>query len=116
MKYLELPLSVTQLKRIHLQPLEDKVAAKLITWNGGHVTMADRSTLVKAVLTCIDIYFVIVLDILVEVLMKIDRIIRAFLWAALLKYLVKNTKLIGRWCANLKIVEALGFSTTQNCL
>jgi hypothetical protein len=60
MKYLELPLSVTQLKIIHFQPLEDKVAAKLIPWIGRHVTMADRSTLVKAVLTCIDIYFVIV--------------------------------------------------------
>jgi hypothetical protein len=30
MKYLGLPLSVTRLKRIHFQPLEDKVAAKLI--------------------------------------------------------------------------------------
>jgi hypothetical protein len=107
MKYLELPLSFTQLKRIHFQPLEDKVAAKLTPWIGRHVTMADRSTLVKAVHTCIDIYFVIVLDIPLEVLMKIDRIRRAFLWAALFKYLVENTMLIGRWCANLNIVEAL---------
>jgi hypothetical protein len=42
-----------------------------------------------------------------EVQMKIDRIRRTFLWAALFKYLVENTKLIGRWCANLNIVEAL---------
>ena len=49
---------------------------------GKHVTMAGRATLVKSVLTSIVIYFITVLDIPVEVLMKIDSIRRAFLWAA----------------------------------
>jgi hypothetical protein len=82
MKYLGLPLSVTRLKRIHFQPLEDKVAAKLLPWIGKHVTMAGRSTLVKYVLTSIAIYYITVLNVPVEVLMKIDSIRRAFLWAA----------------------------------
>jgi hypothetical protein len=47
MTYLGLPLSVRRLKRIHYQPLEDKVAIKLIPWVGKHVTFAGRSTLVN---------------------------------------------------------------------
>ena len=74
MKYLGLPLTVTRLKTIHFQPLEDKVATKLIPWIGRHVTMAGRTTLVKAVLTSIVIYFITVLEILMEVLLKIDNI------------------------------------------
>jgi hypothetical protein len=81
MKYLGLPLSVKRLKRIHFQPLEDKVANKLMPWIGKHVTMAGRGTLVKSVLTSIAIYFITVLNIPMEVLMKIDSIRRAFLWA-----------------------------------
>jgi hypothetical protein len=82
MKYLGLPLSVTRLKRIHFQPLEDKVARKLVPWIGKHVTMAGRTSLVKAVLTSIVIYYNTMLEIPLEVLMKIDSIRRAYLWAA----------------------------------
>jgi hypothetical protein len=82
MKYLGLPLLVKRLKRIHFQPLEDEVAIKLLPWIGKHVTMAGRSSLVKSVLTSIAIYFITILNILVEVLLKIDSIRRAFLWAA----------------------------------
>jgi hypothetical protein len=61
MKYLGLPLSIKRLKRIHFQPLEDKVATKLVPWIGKHVTMAGRSSLVKSVLTSIIIYYITVL-------------------------------------------------------
>ena len=44
--------------------------------------MAGRSVLVKAVLTSVVISFITVLDVLAEVLLKIDIIRRAFLWAA----------------------------------
>jgi hypothetical protein len=62
--------------------LEDKVATKLVPWLGKNVTMVGRATLVKSVPTSIFIYYIIVLNILVEVLMKIDSIGRAFLWEA----------------------------------
>jgi hypothetical protein len=52
--------------------LEDKVVAKLVPWIEKHVTMVGLTTLVKAVLTNIVIYFITVLDIPMEVLMKID--------------------------------------------
>jgi hypothetical protein len=77
-----LPLSMHRLRRIHFQPLEDKVATKLVPYMGKHVTMAGRGTLVKSVLTRIVIYFATVLDIPMEVLMKIDSMRRVFLWAA----------------------------------
>jgi hypothetical protein len=44
--------------------------------------MAGRSTLVKFVLTSIAIYYIAVLTVPIEVLLKIDSIRRAFLWAA----------------------------------
>jgi hypothetical protein len=82
MRYLGLPLSLTRLKRVHLQYLEDKVAGKLVPWLGKHTSMAGRNILVKAVLTSVVIYFITVLEIPMEVLLKIDSIRRAYLWAA----------------------------------
>jgi hypothetical protein len=73
MKYLGLPLSVKRLKRIHFQPLEDKVATKHVPWIGKHVTMAARSTLVKSVLTSIPIYYITMLNVPVKLLLKIDN-------------------------------------------
>jgi hypothetical protein len=58
------------------------VANKLIPWVGKHVTFSGRTTLVKAVLTSVVIYFITVLEVPMEVLMKIDSIRRAYLWAA----------------------------------
>ena len=78
MKYLGLPLSVMRLRKVHFQLLEDKVTSKLIPWEGRHVNMAGRSTLVKTVLTSVVIYFIAVLDVPLEVLLKIDSIRRAY--------------------------------------
>jgi hypothetical protein len=60
------------------------VATELIISLGSkkHVTMAGRATLVKLVLTSIAIYCITVLNITIEVLIKIDRARRAFLWEA----------------------------------
>ena len=45
------------------------------------MAIAGRMTLVKAVLSAVAIYHLTPLDLLVEVLMKIDRLRRAYLWA-----------------------------------
>jgi hypothetical protein len=55
------------------------VAAELVSWLGKHVTMAGHATLVKSVLTSIAIYYIAVMNISIEVLMKIDSIRRASL-------------------------------------
>jgi hypothetical protein len=78
--------------------------------------MAGRATLVKSVLTVIVIYYITVLNVSIEILMKIDSIRRAFLWASCDKVTGGNSKLIGKWCASLRIVEGLGSSTSQNLL
>jgi hypothetical protein len=59
--------------------LEYKVAAKLIHWLRKHVNKVARSTLVKSVLTSIAVYFIDMLEIPMEVLIKIDSIRRAFI-------------------------------------
>jgi hypothetical protein len=73
MKYLGLPLLVTRLKRINFQTLEDRVAAKLVPWIGKHATIAVQTMLVKPVFTSIVMYYITVLNVPVEVLMKIDN-------------------------------------------
>jgi hypothetical protein len=50
-KYLGLPLSVWELKRVDFQPLEDKMAGKLVTWDGKNINEAGRGALIKSVLT-----------------------------------------------------------------
>ena len=69
------------MKRIHYQPLEDKVAGQLTPWVGRHVASAGRVVLVKSVLTAIAVYYMTALDLPVEVKKKIDALRRAFLWA-----------------------------------
>ena len=80
MKYIGLPLSIKRLKRIHFQPLEDKIAAQLAPRMGKHVASPGRVVLVKSVLTAIAIYYITVLNLLVEVLNKIDALRQAYLW------------------------------------
>lgn len=63
-------------------PRQSKVAGKLVPWLGRHATMAGRLVLVKAVLTSLVIYYITVLHVPVELLLKIESIRRAFLWAA----------------------------------
>jgi hypothetical protein len=81
MKYLGLSLSATRLKRIHFQPLEEKVVARLIPWLGKNVTMDEHATHVKLVLPSIVIYYITILDAPIEVLMKNDSIRREIIWA-----------------------------------
>jgi hypothetical protein len=49
MKYLGLPLYITHLQEQVFWPLEDKVAARLVPWQGRHVTTAGHMVLVKLV-------------------------------------------------------------------
>jgi hypothetical protein len=79
MKYFGLPILVKRLKRIYFQPLEDKVATKLVPWTRKHVTKVGRASLVKSVFTSIVIYYITMLNIPVDVLLKIDSIRSAFL-------------------------------------
>lgn len=55
-KYLGLPLHVRKLRKIEVQPLIDKIGARLPGWKGRFLSSAGRETLVKTVLSSQPIY------------------------------------------------------------
>lgn len=79
-KYLGLPLSTRCLRRIEVQPLFDKIAARLPAWKGKLLNRAGWLTLVKSVLAAVPIYFLTVFPLKKWASKKIDRLRRAFLW------------------------------------
>jgi mannosylglycoprotein endo-beta-mannosidase len=80
-KYLGLPLTTRRLKKIDFQPLVDKAAGKLSTWNGQNLTQAGRACLVKSVLSSKLVYLLTVLKPTKEILHELDKLRRRFLWA-----------------------------------
>ena len=80
-RYLGLPLSVWQLKKVDLQFLEDKNASKLVTYEGQNITIIGRTALVKSVVTSQVVYFITSLVIPPGILHNINKLERAFLWS-----------------------------------
>jgi hypothetical protein len=54
-KYLGLPLHTRRLRKIEVQPLIDKIAARLPGWKGKFLSSSGRETLVKTVLSSLPI-------------------------------------------------------------
>jgi hypothetical protein len=63
------------------QPLVDKAAGKLSTWNSWNLSQAGRACLTKVVLTSQPVYLLTVIKPPKEVLKDNDKIRRRFLWA-----------------------------------
>jgi hypothetical protein len=82
LKYLGLPLSVWQLKRVDFQHLEDKCARKLPLWSVKYITRAGRTALVKLVITSQATYYLIPLTVPPGTIDYINKIKRTFLWSA----------------------------------
>jgi mannosylglycoprotein endo-beta-mannosidase len=59
--YLGLPLHVRQVRRVDIQPLIDKVGARLAAWKGKLLNRAGRLKLINSVLTSIPTYYLTVL-------------------------------------------------------
>jgi hypothetical protein len=81
LKYLGLPLTPRRLKKLDFQPLVDKAAGKMSSWNGRNLTQAGRACLTKSVLLSQPVYLLTVLKLPVQVLHELDKIRRRFLWA-----------------------------------
>jgi hypothetical protein len=79
-KYLGLPLHVRRLRKIDVQPLLEKIGARIPGWKGRFLTTAGRETLVKTVLSAQPIYHMTAFPELKWLIRKIDRIRRSFLW------------------------------------
>jgi hypothetical protein len=82
LKYLGLPLSVWQLKRVDFQHLEDKCSGKLPTWGGKYITMAGRTELVRSIITSQATCYLTPLVLPLGTISFINKIERAFLWSA----------------------------------
>jgi hypothetical protein len=72
-KYLGLPLHTRKLRRLDVQPLLDKIGARIPGWKGKLLSMAGRETLVKSVLTSQIIYHLTVFPAQKWMLRQIDR-------------------------------------------
>jgi hypothetical protein len=73
---------VWQLKNVDFQPLIDKMAGKIPTWDGKFINMAGRTALVKSVIASQVIYHLTPLVIPPPVLDNMKKIERSFLWTA----------------------------------
>jgi hypothetical protein len=82
LRYLGLPLLVWCLRRWDFQNLEDKCAGRLPTWNGKLVNTAGRVALVQSVLASQSIYHLTLLSIPPGTMKYINKLERAFVWAA----------------------------------
>jgi len=77
---LGLPLHFKRLARVEVQPLVEKVAARLPTWKEKFLNKAGRLKLLNAVLTSIPVHFLTVFAINKWAIKRIDKIRRSFLW------------------------------------
>jgi hypothetical protein len=79
-KYLGLPLHTRKLRKIEVQPLIDKIGARLPGWEGKFLSSSGRETLVKTVLSSLPIYHLTVFQAKKWLIKRIDCIRRSFLW------------------------------------
>lgn len=79
-KYLGLPLHVRKLRKIEVQPLIEKIGARLPGWKGRFLSTAGRENLVKTVLSSQPIYHMTLFEENKWLIWRIDRLRRSFLW------------------------------------
>jgi hypothetical protein len=78
--YLGVPLHWHKLRIKDWDFLVNKVDLKLEHWKGKLLSIGGRLTLVKAVLSAIPIYWMVIFRIPIRVRKRIDRVCRKFLW------------------------------------
>jgi hypothetical protein len=78
--YLGLPLHYKGLRKVHLQPLIDKIGRKLPRWIGKNIARPGRVTLAKTVLAATATFHQTVIPIPLWALRKVDKIARGFVW------------------------------------
>lgn len=78
--YLGLPLHIRKLRRLDVQPLIDRFAARLPTWKGKLLNKTGRAVLIKSTLSALPTYHLTVFPLKKWAKKKMDKICRAFLW------------------------------------
>ena len=105
-----MPLSDSKLKKADLQPTVDKVISKFAGWKIGWITTIGRVTLVRAVLSAMPTYQMMVITNPKWLEKVINRIRRSFLWTG--KSTASGSKCLVRWTAVCRpsIYSGLGIS------
>ena len=78
-KYLGLPLHIRKLRKVEVQPLIDKIGARLPGWKGRFMSTAGRETLVKMV-SSQPVYHLTAFSEQKWLIKRTDRLRRSFLW------------------------------------
>jgi hypothetical protein len=79
-KYLGIPLSVSKLPKLALQPLLDRVADCLPIWKGRHMHRSGRLALNKSTMTAIPVFTSTSVGLPPWLLKAFRKVMRAFLW------------------------------------
>ncbi|KAM0855446.1 hypothetical protein ACQ4PT_049767 [Festuca glaucescens] len=79
--YLGLPLMVLKLTKMDLQPVLDKLAAKLAFWKARLMSRDGRIGYIRAVMAASVVYQLMALDVDPWFIKAVDRLRRGFLWA-----------------------------------
>jgi hypothetical protein len=75
-----MPLHIRNLRKIDVQPLIDKVRARLPGWKGKLLSKAGRETLVKTKLSSQPIYHLTFFPTQKYLIKQIDKLRRNFVW------------------------------------
>jgi hypothetical protein len=80
--YLGLPLSMSRLPKAQLQTYIDKLDNRFPAWKGSLLDLAGRAVLVKTVITGMNIYCTMALDLSVRMINALEGLCHGFLWRA----------------------------------
>jgi hypothetical protein len=94
-KYLGIPLSLTKLPKLALQPLLDKVTDKLRIWKVRVMHHSSRLTLIKMIMSAVPVYTSISFRQPSWLLKLFQKLMRAFLWTW---DMVQSGKRLVAWC------------------
>lgn len=114
MRYLGLPLSVHRLRRSDFQHLEDKIAGKLVTWQGKFITAAGRATLVKSVISAQPTYHLTSWPFPKVSWRALIKLEGPSYGPAPIKSQVASARLIGAWSVAQPIWVGWGFLTLRS--
>lgn len=98
-QYLGLPLAVGRLRKVHFQPLIDKISNTIPTWKAQLMNKAGRLTVVKSVMSSICTQSLISLKVPDWILQEIDKRRQGFLWVGKAKAQGDNAWLPGHLLA-----------------